>query len=106
MLCIFTDTDKPIFESPINYGRDKPFYHLYDIGEQWLQDKHVENFNNIKKNHLLDDVEKCFSEMFKCWLEIDSEANCSELIEALKQTEQNTLATKSKYVIPSMLNAI
>lgn len=98
MLCVYTGTEESTLESAIKCVRDQHVPTYYDTEKLLLEHKCVENHP--------DDVERCYAEMFNYWLEVDSKASCIEVMNALKQTEQNTLAAKVKYVIPSMLNAI
>ena len=48
-------------------------------------------------------LEECCAEMFKYWLEVDSEANWNKLTDALKQTGQRSLAKKVKDVLQGII---
>ena len=58
-----------------------------------LEKDMVSKLDVIGANYPLD-VERCCSEMFKCWLRIDPEASWDTLILALKDINENTLIAK------------
>ena len=57
---------RPVFSGPVTY---------------------VEKLDDIEKKHPGNKERRC-AEMFKYWLEVDSEANWNKLTDALKQTGQ------------------
>ena len=84
--------DKPTIKLLINYeGKVAPYWH--NLGIQLLQEKHVHHLDIIQQNHLTN-MERCCTEMFKYWLNVDTEASWSKLINALEQIEQISLAEK------------
>ena len=101
MLCTYTGTDKPSLESLNNFVRDEIAPTWHDFGKQLLKDEYVDRLDEIEKSHP-GDMERCCTEMFKYWLEVDSEANWNKLTDALKQTGQNAIAAKVEVVIQGM----
>ena len=102
MLCTYTGTDKPNLESLNNYVRDGIAPQWYDFGKQLLEDEYVDKLDDIEKKHP-GNKERCCTEMFKYWLEVDSEANWNKLTDALKQTGQRSLAKKIKDVLQGII---
>ena len=95
LFCTYTATDKPTLESLNNYVRDEIAPRWQDFGRQLLEDEYIDKLDEIEKSHP-GDIKGCCAEMFKYWLEVDSEANWNKLTDALKQTGQKSLATKLK----------
>ena len=83
MVCKYTGTDKPTLKLLIKYCRDKVAPQWYDFGMQLLENEYVDKLNIIEKNHP-GDVERCCTEMFKCWLKIDTEASWNKIEDALE----------------------
>ena len=84
--------DKPAIELLINYeGKIAPYWH--NLGMQLLKERQVHHLDIIQQNHLANN-ERCCTEMFKCWLDVDTEASWNKLINALEQIEQISLAEK------------
>ena len=69
--------------------------HWNYLGIQLLEEKYVHKLKIIKEDHPAD-TERCCTEMFKYWLDVDTKASWNKLIDALKQIAQNTLAEKIK----------
>ena len=107
MLGIHTGTDKPTLESLNDHVRDEISSKWREVGEGLLKKECVDKLDEIEKNHP-GDMEGCCTEMFKYWLEVDSEANWNKLTDALKQIGQSTLAKKVEedVIIQGMLNVI
>ena len=80
------------------YVRDTVAPCWYDFGVELLQNEYIDQLNIIEKNHP-GDVQKCCTEMFKYWLQIDTEATWNKLIDALKEIRKNELAKKVENVI-------
>ena len=94
-------------ESLNDHIRDEISPKWREVGEGLLKKECADKLDEIEKNHP-NDKEGCCTEMFKYWLEVDSEANWNKLIGALKQIGQSTLATKVEEVviIQGMLSVI
>ena len=58
------------------------------FGRQLLEDEYIDKLDEIEKNHP-DDIKRCCAEMFKYWLEVDSEANWNKLTDALNRLDRN-----------------
>ena len=71
--------------------------HWSNLGIQLLEEKHVHKLKVIKENHPAD-IEKCCTEMFNYWLDVDTEASWDKLIDALEQIGQNALVEKLQNV--------
>lgn len=102
MLCTYTGSDKPTLESLNNHVRDEIAPQWYDFGKQLLEDEYVDKLDDIEKNHP-GDKERCCTEMFRYWLEVDSEANWNNMTDALKQTGQRSVAKKVKDVLQGII---
>ena len=102
MLCTYTGTDKPNLKSLNNYVRDGIAPQWYDFGKQLLEGEYVDKLDDIEKKHP-GNKERCCTEMFKYWLEVDSKANWNKLTDALKQTGQRSLAKKIKGVLQGII---
>ena len=72
--------------------------HYYDIGLELDIPNSI--LKNIKNNHICDNREKC-REMLETWLDNDAHATWKKLCDALKETNQSTLAEKIKEAIIS-----
>jgi len=76
----------------MNYeGKVAP--HWYDLGIQLLQEEYVCKLNIIQQNYP-NDIERRCAEMFKLWLDVDTDASWDKLINALEQIGQILLAEK------------
>ena len=69
--------------------------HWSNLGAQLLEEKHANKLDIIQENHR-GDVERCCTEMFKHWLNVDTNPSWNKLIDALEQIEQNSVAEKMK----------
>ena len=58
----------------------------YDLGLELLEAKYVRNLKIIEANNR-DDVSKCCRQMFMKWLETQTNASWSQLIQAVKSIE-------------------
>ena len=84
------------------YVRDKVASHWYYFGLELLEDEYIEQLDIIEKNHP-GDVQRCCIEMFKYWLQIDTEATWIKLTDSLEVIGKKVLAEKVKDVLKSML---
>ena len=82
--------------------RDSVAPSWYDFGVELLKNEHIERLDIIEKNHP-GDVQRCCSEMFKYWLQIDTEATWNKLTDSLEGIGKTVLAKKVKNVVKSML---
>ena len=89
--------DKPAIKLLINYeGKIAPYWH--NLGMQLFPERQIHHLDIIQQNHLANN-ERCCTEMFKYWLDVDTEASWNKLINALEQIEQISLAEKIKILI-------
>ena len=65
----------------------------HDLGLELLEQEDEETLNEIETNNP-SDVRKCCKEMFRLWLRKCSTATWDQLIQALREVEETTLATK------------
>ena len=65
----------------------------WDLGTQLLQEEYIYKLDIIRVHHP-NAVEKRCIEMFRCWLEVDVEANWNKLIDALEHIQQNAMAAR------------
>ena len=85
------------------YVRDKVAPRWYDFGVELLENEYIEQLDIIEKNHR-GDVQRCCSEMFKYWLQIDTEATWNKLTDSLEVIGKKVLAKKVNNIVKSMLN--
>ena len=85
------------------FVRDKVAPHWYDFGIQLLEDECVHKLDVIEKNHP-QDVERCCTEVFNYWLQIDPEASWNKIIAALEAIGKRVLAKEVKDLVKGMLN--
>ena len=69
--------------------------HWNNLGIQLLEEKRVHKLNIIEENYR-GDIERCCTEMFKYWLDVDTKASWDKLIDALERIGQNALAETIK----------
>ena len=69
--------------------------HWNRLGIQLLEEKDVHKLNIIKEDHPVG-TEKCCTEMFKYWLDVDTKASWDKLIDTLECIGQNSLAETIK----------
>ena len=84
-------TDRPTLKLLNSHVRDKVAPKWYDLGLQLLSSEQSVKLDIIRENHLAD-IRKCCIELFKYWLDVDTDASWNKLIAALEQIEQNALA--------------
>ena len=65
----------------------------HDLGLELLEQEDEETLNQIETNNP-SDVGKCCKEMFQLWLRKCSTATWHQLIQALREVDLNSLATK------------
>ena len=90
---IFIGTDRPSHKLLQQYVVNKIAKHWHTLGKMLLKEELVHTLLNIEENYPRD-VQRCCSEMFECWLRIDTEATWDKLITALKEINQYQLAAK------------
>ena len=71
--------------------RDKVAPKWFDLGVQLLSSEQSEKLDTIRQDFPTD-TNMCCTEMFKYWLDVDSEASWIKLIAALKQIDYHALA--------------
>ena len=74
-------------------GRIAP--HWSNLGVQLLEEKYANKLKIIQTDYPAD-AERCCTEMFNHWLNVDTKASWDKLIDALEQIGQNSLAEKIK----------
>ena len=92
ILCIaitLTGSDKPTLKDFNNMIRDQVATQWYALGVQLLPNHHP--LDIIKANKSTD-VVACSTEMFNYWLQVDTTASWSKLIEALREINKHELA--------------
>ena len=97
MIGKYPGTDKPTLKLLNKHYRDKVAPHWYDFGIQLLENECVDKLHIIEKNHP-GDVERCCTEMFIYWLQVDTEASWNKIADALEVIGQSVLAKKIKDV--------
>ena len=102
LFCTYTGNDKPTLKLLSKYVRDKVAPRWYDFGVELLENEYIEQLDIIEKNHP-GDPQRCCSEMFKYWLQIDTEATWNKLTDSLVVIGKKVLAKKVKNVVKSML---
>ena len=102
LFCTYTGNDKPTLKLLNKYVRDKVAPCWYDFGVELLENEYIEQLDIIEKNHP-GDVQRCCSEMFKYWLQIDTEATWNKLTDSLVVIGKKVLAKKVKNVVKGML---
>ena len=84
--------DKPTIKLLMNYeGKVAPHWH--DLGIQLLQEEYVHQLDIIQQNYPTN-IERCCTEMFKFWLNVDTNASWDKLINVLERIGQISLAEK------------
>ena len=78
-----------------NCIRDKVAKHWYDFGIQLLDNECIEQLDIIEMNYC-GDAQRCCTEMFKYWLQIDPEATWNKLADASENIGLKVLAKKIK----------
>ena len=73
--------------------RDKVAPKWFDLGVQLLSAEQSEELDTIRQDYPAD-TNMCCTEMFKHWLNVDTEASWNKLIAALEQIDYNALAEK------------
>ena len=91
------EDDKPTLKLLNKYVRDEVAPHWYAFGVQLLQNEYMKQLDIIEKNHPRD-VQRCCTEMFKYWLQIDTEATWNKLTDSLEVIGKKELAKKVKNV--------
>ena len=92
-ILIFIGTDRPSHKLLQQYVINKIAKYWHTLGKMLLKEESVHVLQNIEQNYPRD-VQRCCSEMFECWLRIDTEATWDKLITALKEINQYQLAAK------------
>ena len=72
-------------------------YLWLDLGIELLQSEYVAELQKIKNS--ISDSSLCCSEMFRLWLERQRTASWRNLIDALKQIDQNRLACNIEHLL-------
>ena len=83
-------TDRPTLKLLNSHVRDKVAPKWYDLGVQLLSSEQSVKLDIIKEDHPAN-TSMCCTELFKYWLDVDTDASWNKLIAALEQIEQNTL---------------
>ena len=90
----YVGSNKPTIKQLMKYeGKIAPHWNY--LGIQLLEEKYVYKLNIIKENYPAD-IDKCCTEMFKYWLDVDTKASWDKLIDALEHIGQNALAERIK----------
>ena len=84
-------SDKPTVRLLNMHVRDKVAPKWFELGMQLLSSKQSEKLNIIRQDHPAD-TNTCCTEMFRHWLDVDTEASWNKLIAALEQIGYNALA--------------
>ena len=84
-------SDKPTIRLLNIHVRDKVAPEWFDLGVQLLSSEQLEKLDTIRQDYPAD-TNMCCTEMFKHWLNVDTEASWNKLIAALEQIDHNTLA--------------
>ena len=84
-------SDKPTIKLLNMHVRVKVAPIWFDLGVQLLSTEQSEKLNIIRQDYPAD-TNMCCTEMFKYWLEVDTEASWNKLIAALEQIDHNALA--------------
>ena len=88
----FKESDRPMLKEINNYGiRDGVATNWYDLGVQLLPDDKQVHLDIIRNNNPTD-TKACCTCMFEYWLEVDTTASWSKLIEALKKIKKYRIA--------------
>ena len=66
-----------------------------NLGVHLLEEKYADKLKIIRTDFPTDS-ERCCTEMFNHWLNVDTKASWNKLINALEQIEQNAVAEKIK----------
>ena len=93
LVCTYIGSNKPTIKLLIKYKEFAPRW--YSLGLQLLEQKYIDDLDIIQANYPAD-TERCCTEMFKHWLNVDTEASWDKLMNTLEKTGQNTLAQKIK----------
>ena len=70
----------------------------YELGLKLLETEYVTELDNIEANFKTD-VKRCCTEMFKNWLETQSDASWDQLIQAMKNMGLNSVAISTEHFI-------
>ena len=73
--------------------REEVAPHWHDLGIQLLPEKHIHHLAIVKLNYT-SNIERCCTEMFEFWLNVDSDASWDKLINALERIGLISLAEK------------
>ena len=76
----------------------------YDLGLELLEAKYVRNLVIIQANNR-DDVSKCCRQMFMKWLDTQTDASWSQLIQAVKSIELNDVAASIEQFIQGKISS-
>ena len=87
-------TDRPTLKLLNEFVRNDIASKWEDLGVMLLDEKQRSTLSNIAKNK--QKVEDRCAELFKCWLELYTDASWNKLLEALEKIEQHSLAKKIK----------
>ena len=84
-------TVRPTLKLLNSHVRDKVAPKWDDLGVQLLSSEQSVKLNIIKKDHPADNT-MCCRELFKYWLDVDTDASWNKLIAALEMIGENVLA--------------
>ena len=94
ILIVCIGNNKPTIKLLMKYkGEVAP--HWSNLGTQLLEEKYANKLKIIQKDYPVDS-ERCCTEMFNHWLDVDTKASWNKLIDSLEQIGQNSVAEKIK----------
>ena len=89
----YVESAKPTMSEICKHIRDEAASRWYNLGMLLVVPVHQLNIIQMNYPH---DTEMCCTQMFRYWLQTDTEASWSKLLNALRNMAQNSLADKIK----------
>ena len=96
--------DRPALKLLNKHVRKEVSSKWYDLGLELLEQEDEEKLNEIETNNPKD-AGQCCKEMFRLWLRKCSTATWNQLIQALKEVDLNSLATKIEGMLEDTVTA-
>ena len=96
--------DRPALKLLNKHVRKHVSSKWHDLGLELLEQEDEETLNQIKSDNP-NDVKECCKEMFQLWLRKCSTATWDQLIQALREVDETTLATKIEGMLRDTVTA-
>jgi len=100
-----TGCDRPALKLLNKHVRKDVSSKWHDLGLELLEQEDEQKLHEIKMNNPKD-ASECCKEMFQLWLEKCSNASWNQLIQALREVELSSLASKIEEILIPMQDTV